>query len=46
MKTLIKTLAIAIITLASASTGLTADDKEMMKDCVMRRQHFKPCFSW
>ncbi len=37
MKTLIKTLAIAILSLSFVSAGFTADDKEMMTDGVMMK---------
>ena len=37
MKTLIKTLAIAILSLSLVSVGYTADDKETMKDGVMMK---------
>lgn len=35
MKTPIKLLAVAILSLSFISTGFTADDKEMMKDHIM-----------
>lgn len=37
MKTPIKLLAIAILTLSFISTGFSADDKEMMKDHIMMK---------
>ena len=35
MKTLIKLLAVAVLTLSFASIGFTADDKDMAKDHIM-----------
>lgn len=37
MKTLIKLLAVAILTLSFVSTGFTADDKDMAKDHIMMK---------
>jgi hypothetical protein len=37
MKTTIKLLAVAILTLSFVSTGFTADDKVMMKDHIMMK---------
>lgn len=37
MKTPIKILAVAILSLSFVSTGFTADDKEMMKDHIMMK---------